>query len=47
MENVFYPEPNKQAVEVLFSTKHKSPLILHIFFNGIEVTSVGHHKHLT
>ena len=42
----FNPEPNKQAVELLFSPKHKSPIHLPIFFNGTEVTRIDEHKHL-
>ena len=42
----FNPEPNKQAVEVLFSIKNKSPIHPPIFFNGIEITRVDEHKHL-
>ena len=42
----FNPEPNKQAVEVLFSKRNKSPVHPPIFFNGIEVTRVDEHKHL-
>ena len=42
----FNSEPNKQAVEVMFSTKNKSPIHHPIFFNGIEVTRVDEYKHL-
>ena len=42
----FDPEPNKQAVEVLFSTKEKYLIHPPVFFNGIEVTRVDEHKHL-
>ena len=42
----FNPELNKQAVEVLFSQKHKSPIHPPIFYNGTEITRVDEHKHL-
>ena len=42
----FNPEPNKQAVEILFTRKKKSPQHPPIFFNGVQVTRVDEHKHL-
>ena len=42
----FNPDPNKPAVEVLFSQKVKSPDHLPINFNNIEVKRVTDHKHL-
>ena len=44
-EMSFNPEPNKQAVEVLFSTKNKSTIHPPIFFNRTEVTRVDERKH--
>ena len=46
MENGFYPDPNKQANEVLFSCKNKIVDHLHIFFNGHPVVQVKETKHL-
>ena len=42
----FNPDPNKQAVELIFSQKKNKPLHPLLFFNGIKVTSVESHKHL-
>ena len=42
----FKPDPNKQAVEILFSNKLKSPSHPPIFFNNIEVKRITGHKHL-
>ena len=42
----FNPEPNKQAVELLFSHKFKTVYHPPIFFNGIEVNKATEHKHL-
>ena len=42
----FNPDPNKQAVEVIFSQKRKSIYHPPIFFNNIEVKRVSEHKHL-
>ena len=42
----FNPDPTKQAEEILFSNKHKSPNHPPIHFNHTEVKRVQHHKHL-
>ena len=42
----FNPDPNKQAVQVLFSRKTLTTADPEIYFNGIEVESVTEHKHL-
>ena len=42
----FNPQPNKQAVEILFSKMNKCPVHHPTFFNVIEVTRVDEHKHL-
>ena len=42
----FNPDPNKLAVEVIFSTKNIKRLHTHLFFNGNEVRKVNAHKHL-
>ena len=42
----FNPDPNKQAEEILFSNKLKSPDHPPIFFNNAEVKRVENHKHL-
>ena len=42
----FNPDPTKQAEEILFSCKRKSPNHPPIYFNGTEVKRVIHHKHL-
>ena len=42
----FNPDPNKQAEEILFSNKTKSPDHPLLFFNNIEVKRVDDHKHL-
>ena len=42
----FNPEPNKQAVEVLFSPKINSPNHSPLFFNGSTVSKVNVHTHL-
>ena len=42
----FNPEPNKQAVEVLFSPKINSPNHPPLYFNGSTVSKVNVHKHL-
>ena len=43
----FYPDPSKQATELLFSCKKKSrPNHPPLFFNGTPVTNVKGHKHL-
>ena len=42
----FNPDPTKQAEEILFSVKRKSPDHPPLFFNGIEVKRVPSHKHL-
>ena len=39
------PEPNKQAVELLFSHRFKTVYHTLIFFNGIEVNKATEHKH--
>ena len=45
-EMAFNPDPNKQAVEVICSTKNMKPLHIPLFFNGNEVRKVNTHKHL-
>ena len=42
----FDPEPSKQAVEILFSQKKIKPAHPPLFFNGLIVNKVNHHKHL-
>ena len=42
----FNPDPTKQAEEILFSQKTKSPDHPKIYFNGDEVKRVNDHKHL-
>ena len=42
----FNPDPNKQAEEILFSNKLKSPDHPPIFFSNVEVKRVQNHKHL-
>ena len=42
----FNPDPTKQAEEILFSYKRKSPDHPPIYFNNIEVKRVSDHKHL-
>ena len=42
----FNPDPTKQAEEILFSHKLKSPDHPPIYFNSIEVKRVNDHKHL-
>ena len=42
----FNPDPTKQAKEVLFSCKKKSPVHPVLVFNGTAVTKVDEHKHL-
>ena len=42
----FNPDPNKQAVEVIFSRKSKQIHNPEIYFNGVEVKTVKSHKHL-
>ena len=42
----FNPDPNKQAVEIIFSQKRRSPDHPPIFFNNIEVKRVNDQKHL-
>ena len=42
----FNPEPNKKAVEVLFSQKTNSPNHPPLFFNGSTVSKANVHKHL-
>ena len=42
----FNPDPTKQAEEILFSNKHKSPNHPPIYFHHTEVKRVQHHKHL-
>ena len=42
----FNPDPNKQAVEVLFSHKINSPIHPPLYFNNQEVCSLAHHKQL-
>ena len=42
----FNPDPSKQATEVLFSCKQKSPIHPPLFFNGTLVPKVNEQKHL-
>ena len=42
----FNPYPNKQAVEVILSTKNMKRLHTPLYFNGNEVRNVNTHKHL-
>ena len=42
----FYPDPTKQAVQVLFSRKTSKIAHPEIFFNDTEVKTVNGHKHL-
>ena len=42
----FNPDPNKQAIEVLFSHKINSSIHPPLYFNNQEVCSTVHHKHL-
>ena len=42
----FYPDPNEQAIEVLFSQQINSPKHPPLYFNKQEVCSAAHHKHL-
>ena len=42
----FKPDINKQAVEVIFSTKSKPPLHLPLMFNNVPVKFIDEHKHL-
>ena len=42
----FNPDPNKQAVELLFSQKRIKANHPPLYFNNQEVVSVSHHKHL-
>ena len=42
----FNPDPTKQAEEILFSQKKKSPGHPPIYFNDVEVKRVSDHKHL-
>ena len=46
MEHGFYPDPNKQANEILFSCKKKPIHHPDLIFNGVPVTRVTEHKHL-
>ena len=42
----FNPDPNKQAIEVLFPHKINSHIHPPLYFNNQEVCSAAHHKHL-
>ena len=42
----FNPDPTKQAEEILFSQKRRSPDHPPIYFNNFEVKKVSDHKHL-
>ena len=42
----FNPDPNKQAIELLFSCKRNSPNHSSLFFNGTVVPKVNEQKHL-
>ena len=46
LKMAFNPEPNKQAVEVLFSQNINSPNHPPLYFNGFTVSKVNVHKHL-
>ena len=41
----FNPDPNKQAIEVLFPKRINSPIHPPLYFNNQEVCSAAHHKH--
>ena len=43
---VFNPDPTKQAIEVIFSSKKSEQNHPSLFFNGSEVCRVDKHKHL-
>ena len=42
----FNPDPNKQAIEVLFPHKINSPIHPPLYFNNQEICSAARHKHL-
>ena len=42
----FNPDPNKQAVEIIFSQKRNKPIHPPLFFNGSLLKAVTHHRHL-
>ena len=42
----FNPDPTKQAEEILFSQKRRSPVHPPLYFNNFEVKRVSDHKHL-
>ena len=42
----FNPDPNKQATELLFSSKKNSPNHPSLYFNGTVVPKVKEQKHL-
>ena len=42
----FYPDPFKQAAQILFSRKSIQIAHLLIYFNAIEVKTDNQHKHL-
>ena len=46
MENVFHPDPNKQAVEVRFSNKHDKKNYPTLQFNSTDVQIADTQKHL-
>ncbi len=46
MEDVFNPDPTKQAVEVTFSKKRTPTVHPPIYFNNIQVANVPEQKHL-
>jgi len=42
----FNPDPNKQAVQIIFSRKKNKQFHPNIYFNNIEVKTVDNHKHI-
>ena len=42
----FNPDPSKQAIEVLFSSKRSKPVHPDLTFNDLPVKKMDHHKHL-
>ena len=46
MKMEFNPDPNKQANELLFSVKRKSPDHPPLYFNGNKIVKVDKYKHL-
>ena len=46
MENGVYPDPNKQAVEIIFSQTKIKPIHPSLVSDGVQVKRVDTHKHL-